>query len=127
MTILRAAVSILAILELTSNAHASSLKLGESKDRLKLDYTVSVTVHQTGRVTVVFSLKDEGRHKPLPPVDLGIPSDDGTGCYHLATSQESRDENSQKIARIHIHRDWLKNAKIDLKTAHLDGKMSLRT
>ena len=52
--------------------------LGETKEELKLKYDVAVEEHSvdgasTGRVTVVLTLADEGRLKPLDGVELGVP------------------------------------------------------
>ena len=47
--------------------------LGQTKEELKLEYEVSVVDHGTGRVTVVLTLVDEGRLKPLDEVQLVIP------------------------------------------------------
>ena len=55
-------------------AWAVSFQLGETKEQLKLKYDVSVTDHGTGRVTVVLSIADHGRLKPLDSVDLVISS-----------------------------------------------------
>lgn len=118
---------VVALLIAPRSAQALGMELGQSKEELKLDYTVSVTEHETGRITVVFRLKDEGRLKPLNSVDLSIPSKDGSGYFHLVTALKLRDEGDAKVARVHIHRDWAKNANITLKTSHLDGKSALRT
>ncbi|MGB0578827.1 MAG: hypothetical protein ACPGVU_03900 [Limisphaerales bacterium] len=127
MTRLRPIPIFLTLLLCATNAFALGEELGQSKEELKLDYTLSVTEHKTGRITVVFRLEDEGRLKPLSSVDLSIPSDDGTGYFHLVTALKLQAEGDAKVARIHIHRDWTKNANITLKTSHLDGKSSLRT
>lgn len=112
---------------LATNAHALGFELGESKEELKLDYQITVADHKTGRVTIVFTLKDEGRLKPLNSVDLSVPSKDGSGKFHLVTSLKLRERDGSKVARVHIHKDWAKNARIDLKTSHLDGKLEPAT
>jgi|GEM_PF-3058004 len=122
MSTLRIALTALATFGLALNTHALGLELGQTKEELKLDYTVSVSRHKTERVTVVFTLKDEGRMKPLYSIDLSIPSQDGSGHFHLVTSLKLSGEGKAKTARIHIHKDWLKNANISLKTGTLDGK-----
>ena len=58
----------------TSFALAMGFKLGESKEELKLNYGVSIYDHDTGRVTIKFTLIDAGRLKPITSVDLSIPS-----------------------------------------------------
>src|SRR6187399_716605 len=47
--------------------------LGETKEQLKLQYDVAVYDHGTGRVTITFTLEDEGRLKPLYGVEFRIP------------------------------------------------------
>jgi hypothetical protein len=60
----------------TDRADAIGFILGESKEELKLDYDLSVTDHGTGRVTLVFTLDDEGRLAPLDEVQLAIPAEE---------------------------------------------------
>lgn len=127
MTIIRIVLALLAISVLAQNAQALGFELSQTKEELKLDYKFTVTDHKTDRVTVVFTLRDEGRMKPLYAVDLSIPSNDGTGKFHLVTPLKLAGEGKDKTVRIHIHKDWLKNASISLKTGHLDGKQQLRT
>ena len=84
MNTVRILFSLLATLGLSTSAHALGFELGETKEELKLDYQVTVTDHKTDRVTVVFTLKDEGRMKPLYSVDL--PQDRASGREDVSTN-----------------------------------------
>ena len=101
-------------------------QLGESKQKLKLEYDVSVYDHDTGRVTIEFSLNDAGRLTPITSVDLSIPSDekhDGGGFKSdLTISMALRNEGTKQVGRVHIRKDWAERAEIQIKTGHLDGK-----
>ena len=57
----------------TTLAWAEGLGLGETKQQLKLNYEVSVKDHGTGRVTVTFTLADEGRLKPINSIGALAP------------------------------------------------------
>lgn len=67
------AIVFAAIILPASLAWALGERLGETKEQLKLKYDVSVKDHGTGRVTIVLTIADQGRLKPLNSVDLVIP------------------------------------------------------
>lgn len=110
---------------------ALGFELGESKEELRLDYDVSVYDHDTSRVTVVFTLKDEGRLKPITSVDLYIPSDEkheGGGVKSdLTVSIALREDGDHQVGRVHLRKDWAERAKIQIKTGQLDGKKEFAT
>ncbi len=114
-----------------SCALALGFKLSESKDDLNLKYDVSVYDHDTGRVTIKFTLEGEGRLKPLSSIDLHIPSDgkhDGGGFKSdLTISMAMRKDGTKQVGRIHIRKDWAQRAEIQLKTGHLEGKQEALT
>ena len=115
----------------TSCAVAIGFRLGQSKESLNLKYELSVYDHDTGRVTVTFSLEDAGRLKPVSSIDLHIPSEemhDGGGRKSdLTMSMATRKEGTKQVARIHIRKDWAERAEIHIKTGHLDGKQQMMT
>src|SRR5687767_2762588 len=79
-------------------AWAEGFELGESKEQLKLKYDVEVADHGTGRVTVTFTLVDEGRLKPLDRgVSLVVPSDDGTKSVDLSVSVKGKRIDGKQI------------------------------
>ncbi len=110
----------------TSPAWALGFELGESKEKLKLDYKVTVYDHGTGRVTITFTLADEGRLKPLNSIDFYIPSTDkhksGGNMADLVLSLATREVDGKQVARIHVKKELIEKAEIQLKTSHLDGK-----
>jgi len=125
---LRLPLILLAATMLSANiAWALGFGLGETKEELKLDYQVEVTDHGTGRVTVVFTLADEGRLKPLQSVDLVIPSEDGSNHVDMSLSLALREEDGKQVARIHLLKTLAERAEIQLKTRHIDGKEELLT
>ena len=123
------------ILPLTVGFSGGSMPMGfelaESKEELKLDYDVSIVDHDTGRVTLVFTPKDDGRLKPVSNVDLYIPSDKkhvgGGVMSDLSLSLDLREVEGQRIARVHIAKELAENAQLKIKTNHLDGKREPRT
>lgn len=101
--------------------------LGETKDELKLKYDVSVQDHGTGRVTVVFTLADEGRLKPLDAVQLVIPGQeqnkDGSHWMDLIVSIDmTKIDGGNRVGRIHIRKELAERAEIQLNTHAMDGK-----
>lgn len=115
----------------SSLAWALGFQLNESKEELKLKYDVEVTDHGTGRVTVVLTLADQGRLKPLDSIDLHILEEqrDASGGRYadLSVSLAPREENGKQVVRIHLLRTLAERAEIHLKTHSMDGRQSDRT
>jgi hypothetical protein len=102
--------------------------LGETKEELKLKYDVAVTDHGTGRVTVVFSLDDEGRLKPLDEVELAIPAEEmnaeGGRWMDLVLSIDMEEiDDGRRVGRVHILKSLAERAEIRLNTHSLDGNV----
>ena len=128
----RIVLGIIAALAIPAScALALGFGLGESKEQLNLKYEVSVYDHDTGRVTVQFTLEDEGRLKPITSIDLHIPSDEmhegGGFKSDLTISMATSKEGTKQVGRIHIRKDWAERAEIQIKTGHLDGKQEALT
>lgn len=129
---LKLLVTVIAVIAIPASiAWALGLQLGESKEELKLEYDVSVYDHDTGRVTIRFSLIDAGRLTPITAVDFSIPSEekhDGGGFKSdLTMSMDLRNDGAKQVGRVHIRKDWAERAEIRIKTGHLDGKHDART
>lgn len=110
------------------SAFGAGFILSETREQLKLDYAVEVTDHGTGRVTVVFTLVDEGRLQPLDEVRLVIPAEtknsDGSYWMDLTVTLEMRPQpDGSRVGRIHLRRDWAARGEIHLDTHTLDGKL----
>jgi hypothetical protein len=106
--------------------------LGQTKDELKLKYDVAVEEHSfdgtpTGRVTVIFTLADEGRLKPLDEVQLVVPGQeknkDGGHWMDLVVSIDmTKTDGGKRVGRVHILKELAERAEIQLNTHTMDGK-----
>lgn len=118
---------LMALLPTANRAWALGEVLGQTKDELKLKYDVAVHDHGDSRLTVEFTLADEGRLKPLDAVELNIPGqekDKGGGWpTDLAVSLEmARTADGKRVARIELRKEWAERAAIWLTTTTFDGK-----
>ena len=122
-------LSCVAVLALVSHqCWGIGFHLGHAKDELKLKYDLAVTEHDSGRVTIVFTLADEGRLKPLDEVDLVIPgqekNQDGGHWMDFVVSIDMRETNDGKtVGRVHLRKEWAARAEIWLNTHTMDGKL----
>ena len=133
MRILRLSLTVLTTLLLTADrARAMSEILGQTKEQLKLKYEVAVQEHSfggesTGRVTIMFTLADEGRLKPLDWAELVIPGKekqkDGGYRPDLVVGIElHKADDGKRVARVHLRKEWADRAEIWLHTNSMDGK-----
>jgi hypothetical protein len=97
----------------------------QEQEELKLKYDVTVLDHGTGRVTVVLTIADEGRLKPLDSIDLMIPMEKGSGWVDLEVSLATSEKDGKRAARIHLRKDWAERAQIWLKASTFDGKKGM--
>ena len=110
------------------SAWGIGLILGETKEQLKLEYDVAVEDHGTGRVSITFTLADEGRLAPLDAVELVIPSKaknpDGSYWMDLVVPIDMpKGDGGKRVGRVHLLRTLAERAEIQLKTHTMDGKM----
>jgi hypothetical protein len=131
---LRVPLVLFAAILLPANfAWALGEQLGETKEQLKLKYDVSVTDHGTGRVTVVLTIADQGRLKPLSSVDLvvlGKEYKEGkgySGYVDLSVALAIKEEAGKQVVRIHVLKELAERAQIQLQTSSLDGKKQTLT
>jgi hypothetical protein len=106
--------------------------LGQTKDELKLKYEIAVEDHKTGRVTVVFTLADEGRLKPLDEVQLVVPAQeknkDGSRWMDLVVSIDMiKTDGGKRVGRVHLLKELAERAEIQLNTHTMDGKLDRLT
>lgn len=114
-------IAFVALVLAAGLASAEGLGLGESKEELKLKYDVKFTEHGTGRITVVLTIADEGRLKPLSSVNLGVSPTDGTNWVDLSVALERKEVDGKQLVRVHMHKELAERAEISLRTSHLDG------
>ena len=111
--------------------------LGESKEELKLKYDVTaaesvIDERGTVLVTVVLTLVDEGRLKPLDEVQLVIPSrekakDGGYGADLVVSIDMRRSADGKRVGRVQFLREMAERAEIWLNTYTMDGKTDRST
>src|SRR5204862_7296887 len=73
LVVIAAGAGVAAIVLTADRAWAMGVILGQSKEELKLQYDVAWMDHHNGRVSVMLTIADEGKLKPLSSVDLTIP------------------------------------------------------
>jgi hypothetical protein len=121
-----ATVALAAGLTAKNSAGAGRAFLGfelkETKEELKLDYDVKVQDNGGGRMSVTFTLADEGRIKPIFAVDLGVPSKDGSGYYDVNLSLKPFERDGKQVYIIHLTRELVERGELSLKTSTMDGK-----
>ena len=101
--------------------------LGPSKDEWKLKYDVEV--HDAGgdKLTVVFTLADEGRLKPIYSIDLVAFSkqtdNQGGRSYDVMVPIELKPtQDGQRTGQVQIRKEFVDRAKIRIITLTVDGK-----
>ena len=128
-----ALVVVAAVLAGTAGrAGAIGFILGETKEQLKLKYEVDVAEvviddRGTVLVTVVLTLEDEGRLKPLDEVQLVIPSrqpfkDGGYGADLVVSIDMKQGADGKRVGRVQFLPELAERAEIQLNTHALDGK-----
>lgn len=121
-----------AVVWMAGHALGLGFMLGQTKKELKLEYDVSVYDHKTGRVTIKFTLADEGRLKPLDAVQLSIPgkkkNKDGGNWMDLVVAIDmKKTDGGKRVGRIHILKELAERAEIWLNTHTMDGKKQVMT
>jgi hypothetical protein len=133
MRTVRQSLMVLAAIGLTGGvAWGIGFVLGETKEELKLKYDIAVQDHGTGRVTIVLTLADEGRLKPLDEVQLVIPDEeknaDGNYWMDLVVAIDMREaDTGERVGRVHIKKELAQRAQIQLNTHTMDGNLDPRT
>jgi len=101
--------------------------LGPSKDDWKLKYDVAVYDADSDKLTVVFTLADEGRLKPIYSIDLVAFSqqtdNQGGRTYDVILPIELKTTTDGKRAgEVLIRKEFVDRAKIRIITLTVDGK-----
>ena len=101
--------------------------LGPSKDEWKLKYDVAVHDAQGDKATVVFTLADEGRLKPIYSIDLVAFSkqtdNQGGRSYDVMVPIELKPtEDGKRVGEVQIRKEFVGRAVIRIITLTVDGK-----
>jgi len=101
---------------------ALGFELGESKEQLKLKYTVAAQTQEAGGVSLTLTLEDEGRVAPLTAVNLMVPRASGDGFYDLVVPLDRRKVNGKETVTMQLTKDLAQRGSVNLQTSTLDGK-----
>jgi hypothetical protein len=101
--------------------------LGPSKDEWGLKYGVAVSDADGDKMTVVFTLADEGRLKPFYSIHLVAFSkqtdSQGGRSYDVKVPIELKStEDGKRAGQVQIRKEFLDRAKIRILTQMVDGK-----
>jgi hypothetical protein len=120
-------LAVAVILLMSGRSWAIYDVLGQSKDEWGLKYEVQVNDTGGDTVTVVFTLADEGRLKPLSSIELfafsketdsqGGHSYDVKAPIELKTTKDGR-----HAGQVQMRKKFLDRAKIRILTKFVDGK-----
>jgi hypothetical protein len=123
-----AATLVVAVVLLTSaRSWAIFDVLSPSKDEWGLKYDVEINDAGGDTVTVVFTLADEGRLKPLSTIELYVfnPQTDEQGghAYDVKETIELRPtKDGRRVGQAQMPKKFVNKAKIRILTKTVDGK-----
>jgi hypothetical protein len=115
------------ILVMSGRSWAIYNLLGPSKDEWGLKYDVQVNDAGGDTVTVVFTLADEGRLKPVYSIELIAMSTEtdnqgGHGYDVKAPIVLKTTEDGRRVGQVQIRKEFLDRAQIRILTDRVDGK-----
>lgn len=118
---------VAAIVLMADRSWAIRYGLGPSKDEWQLKYDVAIEDSPGDTLTVVFTLADEGRLKPIYSIDLVAFSkrtdSQGGRSYDVMEPIELKPTgDGKRVGRAHIRKEFLDRAKIRIITLTVDGK-----
>jgi hypothetical protein len=118
---------VVAAIVLTSDrGWAIYYALGPSNDEWGLKYDVEVSDAGGDKLTVAFTLADEGRLKPfysLEVIAFSRPDSQGGRTYDVKAPIELKTtEDGKRAGQVQIRKEFLGRAKIRILTRKVDGK-----
>jgi hypothetical protein len=116
-----------AIVLMANCCWATFFGLGPSKDEWGLKYEVAVSEADGDTLTVVFTLADEGRLKPIYSVDLIALSkqtdSQGGRSYDVKAPIEFKTtKDGRRAGQVQIRKEFADRAKFRILTQNVDGK-----
>ena len=118
---------VAAIVLMSGYSWAIRYGLPASKDEWKLAYDVAIHDADSDKVTVVFTLTDEGRLKPIYSIDLVAFSkqtdNQGGHAYDVMAPIELKPtKDGRRVGQAQIRKEFVDRAKIRIITLTVDGK-----
>jgi hypothetical protein len=119
---------VAAILLMSGRSWAIYDVLGPSKDEWGLKYDVQVNDAGGDTVTVVFTLADEGRLKPLSSIELFAFSKEtdnqGGHSYDVKAPIELKaTKDGRRAGQVQMRKEFLNRAQIRILTKMVDGRL----
>jgi hypothetical protein len=121
---------VAAIVLMSGRSWAMYHGLGPSKDEWKLKYDVEVNAADSDTLTVVFTLADEGRLKPIYSIELiafsrQTDSQGGRAYDVKAPIQLKRTKDGKRAGQVQIRKEFVDRAMIRILTLTVDGQQQL--
>jgi hypothetical protein len=118
---------VAAVVLMSGRSWAIRFGLGPSKDEWGLKYDVAVEDADSDTLTVVFTLADEGRLKPIYSIDLVAFSKQtdrqGGRSYDVNEPIELKPtQDGKRVGKVQIRKGFADRAKIRIITLTVDGK-----
>jgi hypothetical protein len=118
---------VAAIVLVSGRSWAMFYGLGPSKDEWKLKYDVEVNAADGDTLTVVFTLADEGRLKPIYSIDLvafskQTDSQGGRSYDVKAPIQLKTTKDGKRAGQVQIRKEFVNRAIIRILTQTVDGQ-----
>jgi hypothetical protein len=118
---------VAAVVLMSGRSWAVYFGLGPSKDEWKLKYDVDVNAVDGDTLTVVFTLADEGRLKPIYSIDLvafskQTDSQGGRSYDVKAPIQLKTTKDGKRAGQVQIRKEFVDRAMIRILTLTVDGQ-----
>ncbi len=117
---------VAAIVLMSDRSWAIRNGLGPSKDEWGLKYDVAVSDADGDKLTVVFTLTDEGRLKPFYSLDLvafSKPHGQGGRSYDFNEPIKLKPtDDGKRVGQVQVPKKFLDRAQIRIITLTVDGK-----
>jgi hypothetical protein len=126
--LLRLATAVVAVILLTSGrSWAIYNVLGPSKDEWGLKYDVEVNSADGDTATVIFTLADEGRLKPVESIELfafskETDSQGGHGYDVKAPIVLKTTKDGRRVGQVQIRKEFLDRAQLRMLSRMFDGQ-----
>jgi hypothetical protein len=120
-------LAVAVIVMMSESSWAIRFGLPPSKDEWSLKYDVEVHDADSDKVTVVFTLADEGRLKPIYSIDLVAFSkqtdSQGGHAYDVMEPIELKlTKDGRRVGQAQMRKQYVDRAKIRIITLTVDGK-----
>jgi hypothetical protein len=118
-------LAVAALVVMSNHCLAVFYGLGPSKDDWGMKFDVEVTEADADNVTVVFTLEDDGRLKPIHSINLvafSKPDAGGGRSYDLKAPIKFQVQDGKRVGQATIRKEFVNRANFRVLTQRVDGK-----